>query len=195
MRRQLFAVAAATLVLGTPAVAQPDWVRDLLLAAQLPVIALDARNEGVPNSDIAAILDAVRRNGLPARDAILIIDTTRAVRREHGPVDNFGAFVQSQLAAGKRGRDLAAAIRAEHVRMGKGRGNDKVRPGDDANRGRGNASPGRGRGDDAAEKDREKDRERKAAPGRPGNTGKPPAETPSRGQSQGNRGRGGPPSR
>src|SRR5687767_15243513 len=60
------------------------------------------------------------RSGIPAYEATLVIDTARVVRREHGPVDNFGAFVQSQLAQGKRGRELAAAIRAEHARSGKG---------------------------------------------------------------------------
>jgi hypothetical protein len=190
MRRQLSAVIVSTLVFSTPAFAQQDWVRDLLLAAQLPIVALEARNEGIPNNDIGAILDAVRRNGLPAREAALILDTVRVVRRDHGPTDNFGAFVQSQLAAGKRGTDLAAAIRAEHARMGKGRGN--ANPGvNDAGKGRGNAPAGRGRGDDAASAGRGND----AARGRSGSASKPPAETPSRGQSQGNRGRGGPPSR
>lgn len=189
MRRQLSAVIVSTLALSTPAFAQQDWVRDLLLAAQLPIVALEARNEGIPSSDIGAILDAVRRNGLPARDAALILDTVRVVRRDHGPTDNFGAFVQSQLAAGKRGTDLAAAIRAEHARMGKGRGNSSPRVRDDDRR-PGGAPAGRGRGDDDASARRGSD-----ARGRPGSAGKPPAGTPSRGQSQGNRGRGGPPSR
>lgn len=189
MRRPLSAVIVATLVFSTPAVAQEDWVRDLLLAAQLPIVAFDARNEGISNGDIGAILDAIRRNGLPAREAMLILDTVRVVRRDHGPTDNFGAFVQSQLAAGKRGTALAAAIRAEHVRMGKGRGNTNPRV-NDANKGRGNAPAGRGRGDDDASARRGND-----VRGRSGSAGKPPAETPERGNPQGNRGRGGPPSR
>lgn len=180
MRRQLSAVIVSTFVFSTPVLAQQDWVRDLLLAAQLPIVALDARNEGIPDNEISAILDAIRRNGLPAREATLILDTVRVVRRDHGPTDNFGAFVQSQLAAGKRGTDLAAAIRAEHARMGKGRGNGKPRM-DDADR--------RGRDDDAS------GRRENEARGRSGSAGRPPAEAPSRGQSRGNRGRGGPPSR
>jgi len=40
---------------------------------------------------------------------------------EHGPVDNFGAFVKSKLAEGLRGRDLADAIAIEHKVRGKGK--------------------------------------------------------------------------
>ncbi|HET9425384.1 MAG TPA: hypothetical protein VFO55_08440 [Gemmatimonadaceae bacterium] len=179
MRRQLSTVVIATLVFSTPAFAQADWVRELLLAAELPIIALDARREGVSGNDIGTILAAVRSARLPAREAKDILDSARVIHREYGPTDNFGAFVQSQLAAGKRGRDLSAAIRAEHARMGKGRGNAKAPGADDANRGRGNATPSRGRGDDTARGRSD------AARGR-GNAGKPP---------EGNRGRGGPPSR
>lgn len=144
MRRSMYAALVAGLAFSRTASAQADWVKDLLLAAQLPVIALEARNDGIPGSDIGSILEAVRRAGLPAREATIILDTTRVLHREHGHADNFGAFVQSQLAAGKRGRDLAAAIRAEHARTGKGRGNSAARGGDQSARGRGNSNPGGG---------------------------------------------------
>jgi hypothetical protein len=100
----------------------PAWVNDILTAAQLPIIATEARQEGIPNADIHSVLDAMRRARLPASDAAVILDSARAARRENGPVDNFGAFVQTQLDAGKRGQALAAAIRAEHARVGRGRG-------------------------------------------------------------------------
>ena len=184
MRRSMYAVAIATLVLSRPAFAQADWVKDLLLAAQLPIVALEARNDGIPNSDIGSILEAIRRAGLPAREATLILDTTRVLHREHGPADNIGAFVQAQLAAGKRGRDLAAAIRAEHKRTGKGRGNTSARGAgnDQGNRGRGNAAPGSGnpsagRGNAAAGRGNAAGRGTgadSAGRGRAGNRGKPP---------------------
>jgi hypothetical protein len=144
MTRQPFALLAASLIgWSTPAPAQvPDWVNQILAAAQLPVATSEARREGIGSAEIRAVLDGLRNSGVPAYEAIAVIDTSRAARREHGPVDNFGAFVQSQLAAGKRGRELAAAIRQEHARQGKGkagRGAPSDKPGD---RGRGN----RGRG-------------------------------------------------
>jgi len=139
MNQRLIAFLAVASIGGsTPAVAQlPDWVNQVLAAAQLPVAASEARREGISNADIRSVLDALVNSGVPAHQATAIIDTTRSVHREHGPVDNFGAFVQSQLAAGKRGRELAAAIRQEHERQGKGkpgRGAPGDKPG---NRGRG----------------------------------------------------------
>lgn len=120
---------------GVPLAAQlPDWVNQILTAAQLPVVTAEARQEGVPSGELSAVLDAMKSASVPAHEATAVIDTARAVRRDHGPVDNFGAFVQAQLASGKRGRALAAAIRAEHARVGKGKGNVSRGPGQ--NRGR-----------------------------------------------------------
>jgi hypothetical protein len=99
----------------------PDWVTQLIAAASLPVVAAEARAEGVANSDVLGALDALRGANVPAAQAKDVLDEARNAHREHGPVDNFGAFVQAQLASGKRGRELAAAIRAEHARSGKGR--------------------------------------------------------------------------
>src|SRR5688500_15441951 len=149
-------VFALSLAWVAPAGAQlPDWVSDILVAARLPVVADSARREGTANESIRDVLEAMTKSRLPAHEATVILDSARAARREHGPVDNFGAFVQSQLAAGKRGRDLAAAIRAEHARRGRGRGagrggQDQPRATNDSARGRGAGRPdaarGRGRG-------------------------------------------------
>lgn len=131
-------LSAALLGATTPAQAQvPEWVNQILAAAQLPVVATAARSEGVGDANVRAVLDALLNAGVPAYQATAIIDTTRSVHRDHGPVNNFGAFVQSQLAAGKRGRELAAAIRQEHARQGKGN------PGRGGSRGK---SLSRGRG-------------------------------------------------
>jgi hypothetical protein len=119
------ALLIGALVVGPSATLQaqvPDWVNQILTAAQLPVVTTEARREGVPNSEIKDVLDVMVKEKIPAHEATAVIDTARAVRRKHGPVDNFGAFVQTQLASGKRGRELAAAIRAEHAKRGKGKG-------------------------------------------------------------------------
>ncbi len=122
MRHRTITLLAAALVgWSTQSFAQvPDWVSQVIAAAQLPVATSSARLEGVTSDEIRSVLDAMRNAGVPAYEAAALIDTTRDVRREHGPVGNFGAFVQSQLAAGKRGPELAAAIREEHAREGKG---------------------------------------------------------------------------
>jgi hypothetical protein len=122
MRRLLHALPVVLLAgWGAPLPAQQaDWVSQLLTAAQLPVATAEARRAGVTSTDIRSVLDAMIRSKVPAYEATALIDTARVLQREQGPVDNFGAFVQSQLAAGKRGPALAAAIRAEHARQGKG---------------------------------------------------------------------------
>jgi hypothetical protein len=76
---------------------------DILHSILLPRTSQILRESGVPDEEVQSVIEA-------------------ASVREHGPVDNFGAFVQDQLAAGLRGRDLAAAIHAEHARRGIGKG-------------------------------------------------------------------------
>jgi hypothetical protein len=163
-----------SLTVGSSALAEaqiPGWVNDILTAAQLPIVTAEARREGISNADIGAILGTMRQTSIPAAEAKVILDSARAAHRDNGPVDNFGAFVQSQLASGKRGTALAAAIRAEHARVGRGRAGA-------GNRGGGNARGASGRqGNDA-----------NAARGR---SGQKPADTVGRGA--GNRGRGRPP--
>ncbi len=138
MRHKIPALLIAlSLGVSAPARAQlPDWVNQILSAALLPVATTQARLDGVNNNDIRTAIDAMNRAGVPAGEARAFFDDERAARRDHGPVDNFGAFVQSQLEAGKRGPELAAAIRAEHARQGKGnaaRGGKKIdRDNDDA---------------------------------------------------------------
>lgn len=143
MRRPIPSLLAVLLVgWSTPLLAQlPDWVNQILSAAQLPVVTAQARRDGVTNDEIRAVLEAMRRERVPAYEATTLFDSEREARREYGPVDNFGAFVQSQLAAGKRGQDLAAAIRAEHARQGKG------------NAARGAPGQGRGKADSVRDRD------------------------------------------
>lgn len=128
IRRTAALLIAAMIGWSTPTPAQvPDWVNQILAAAQLPVAASEARREGIANAEIRAVLDAMRNAGVPAYEATTLIETERQAHREHGPADNFGAFVQAQLAAGKRGQALAAAIRQEHARQGKGNKAEKAK--------------------------------------------------------------------
>jgi hypothetical protein len=90
----------------------------MLAAARLPVSAAEARRAGVPDSAIRAALDAMQRHHVSAAEAHDVLDEERNAAHDRGPIDNFGAFVQSKLDAGLRGTDLAAAIRAEHEARG-----------------------------------------------------------------------------
>jgi hypothetical protein len=115
-----FALAVSILWSSAAGAQLPDWVTQVINAAQLPVSAAEARTEGVADSTVRAVLDAMKNANVPASEAKDMLDTARKVHKEHGPVDNFGAFVQSKLQAGLRGRELAAAIKAEHQARGKG---------------------------------------------------------------------------
>jgi hypothetical protein len=99
----------------------------------LPQKTDEARRAGVPDGSLQSILDILRKGDVTPQEATSILDVETEAVREHGPTDNFGAFVQAQLAAGKRGQELAAAIRAEHQARGKGKPEAK-RAGDDRDR-------------------------------------------------------------
>ena len=168
---------------STPMHAQLPSVEDLLEAAKLPLSTTAARSEGAASTDIRSVLEAMRRARIPAHEATAVIDTARVARREHGPTGNFGAFVQAQLAEGKRGRELAAAIRAEHQRQGKGNGNAAG-----GARGQGQAR-GQGNGNDARRPDAAdtgRGRGNASQPGRGADTG---SKGKARGQGRGNSGK------
>jgi hypothetical protein len=131
-------ILVAPALFGRPLEGQTsDWVRRVLAAAELPVSADQARREGAPDGVIQQVLSAMQSANVPAHEAREVLDAERDALREHGPVDNFGAFVQSKLDAGLRGRDLAAAIRAEHQLRGKGPPGRGAQPPDQgADRGR-----------------------------------------------------------
>ena len=157
----------------------PEWIGEILAASRLPVVADSARREGTFNEDVRAVLEAMSKSRVPAHEATVILDSARAARREHGPVDNFGAFVQSQLAEGKRGRELAAAIRAEHARQGKGNAGRAGRGGDDDNDDDDDrAARGRGQARDSADRARGRNN--------PGSSARPDSTL----DSKGNRGQG-----
>jgi hypothetical protein len=113
----------------------------------------------VPDADMKEALKAAKRKGLRADEMSDVTDEQNRAMDEHGPVDNFGAFVQSKLDEGLRGRDLAAAIRAEHVKHGKGKGALKRpgRGGPDRPKGKPEEKPGKDDTRDKAEPGKGKD--------------------------------------
>ncbi|MBL9104432.1 MAG: hypothetical protein JNL82_26035 [Myxococcales bacterium] len=104
-----------------PEAADKNAARDRILGAlELPRKAQALRKAGLDDAAVKAGLKAARDKKLHAREAADLLDAAAQAVKDHGPVDNFGAFVQSQLDSGKRGKDLAEAIRAEHLARGKG---------------------------------------------------------------------------
>lgn len=107
-------------VIGQDASTKPA---DILTTILLPTVSEILREGGIPPEDVEAAVIGARERGVPADETYEIFQETARSIDEHGPIDNFGAFVQAQLDGGLRGRDLAAAIRAEHARRGIGKGN------------------------------------------------------------------------
>ncbi len=115
----------ATALAVAPAAAQDVHTTErasLLQILQLPRVTQDARQLGVADRDIRDMFDMARTNRLSTGDLTRLFEVENESIRQHGPVDNFGAFVQARLSQGLRGNDLAAAIRAEHAARGMGKG-------------------------------------------------------------------------
>ena len=115
------AVLCGVATLRAGAQSAPSAAERVLAAALIPGLAVDARAAGVAEKEIGTLLDVFRTKSVPAGEAKVILDEEVRGVRAHGPVDNFGSFVQARLAEGLRGQQLAAAIRAEHAARGKGR--------------------------------------------------------------------------
>ena len=111
------AVSAEALTQG----AEAGQVAERVAAAiSVPAAAREARAAGLPARELSAALDAFRARSVPANEVHAVIQAATAAAASNGPIDNFGAFVRSRLDQGMRGRELAAAIRAEPARRGRG---------------------------------------------------------------------------
>ncbi len=131
-------------VLTSTVQAQDTTTRpNILEAILLPRVSDELRKEGVPEEEVRVAIEEAMRKRVPPAETKQVLDQTAQSVRESGPIDNFGAFVQSQLAAGLRGRELAAAIHAEHARRGIGKGKklgvDKAKGGPKADKVKGGA--------------------------------------------------------
>ncbi|MGH7162445.1 MAG: hypothetical protein ACREID_03090 [Planctomycetota bacterium] len=153
------AMALCAALLAGAAAAQeapaPQEKREEALAAlDLPATAQSLREKGVKNEDVKETLRACKKKGLKAKERKALLDEADKAAKEHGPVDNFGAFVQSKLDSGLRGKELAAAIHAEHKARGKGKGPKKdasagkgVKPDEKPSHG-GDGGKGKGKSDE-----------------------------------------------
>jgi hypothetical protein len=108
----------------------------ILGALDLPIKAQALRKAGADEKEVKAGLKAAKDKKAHPKDVAELLDAAAKATKEHGPVDNFGAFVQEKLGAGLRGKDLAEAIRAEHEARGK--------------KGKGHEGKGEGKGPDEA---------------------------------------------
>jgi hypothetical protein len=98
---------------------------EVLAAIDLPKSAQALRKEGVDKAEVKEALRAAKGKKAKAKDTKALLDESAKAVKENGRIDNFGAFVKSKLNEGLRGRELAAAIHAEHKARGKGKGKSK----------------------------------------------------------------------
>lgn len=118
-------LASLALAFASPAAPAQDVSRDsvaILRTILLPRVSEILRERGIPPEEIETTIFGARERGVPPSEMAGIFEETARAVDEHGPIENFGAFVQRQLAAGLRGPELAAAIRAEHASRGIGKG-------------------------------------------------------------------------
>ena len=112
------------LLLGPAALAAqseaPTLAARVAAAAALPALAQEIRGSGVTETELTSLFDVLRTKNIPAPDAKVVLEEEWSAAREHGPVRGLGSFVQARLDEGLRGRELAAAIRAEHAARGTG---------------------------------------------------------------------------
>lgn len=110
----------ALFFLSTPVAQLEESTPPVVWALRLPSLVTEARQSGVANTSIRALLDEFRREGLRADEAARVVREEVDAVHAGGAKDNFGSFVHAQLSAGLRGRALAGAIRAEHEARGIG---------------------------------------------------------------------------
>ena len=125
MSKKAYMLALMALLVAVPAVAQESGnslLETILKAVRLPTVTQEARVLGVPERDLRGIFTTARERGISASSLADVLSAENEAIRKNGPIDNFGAFVQEQLDAGLRGRELAAAIHAEHAARGIGKG-------------------------------------------------------------------------
>lgn len=150
MTHKLLPLLAGAVLASTLQAQETTKRPNILEAILLPRVSDSLRKEGVPEDEVRVAIEEAMRKRLPPEETKQVLDETSRSVRESGPIDNFGAFVQTQLDAGLRGRELAAAIHAEHARRGIGKGKKlgvkKAKGGPKAEKVRGGPKSERARG-------------------------------------------------
>lgn len=84
---------------------------DILSVIDLPIVAAEAREAGIEETEIKDALDTTRDSGLSASDASDIVAIEAEQTRKRGVKKGFGRWVRMQVASGLRGQKLAAKIK------------------------------------------------------------------------------------
>jgi hypothetical protein len=93
----------------TPPVAA-DADAALRRALELPHVVQRARAAGIVDAALRDVVVLLRDRGVSAADAATAVEVEIAAAAQGGDREGFGALVRAQVAAGLRGRELAAAM-------------------------------------------------------------------------------------
>jgi len=106
------AVSGSATVSANVTVSDQDALGDDILAViNLPIAAADAREAGIDEVELKEALDVTRETGLSAGDASEVVAEEAEQSRSRGVKKGFGQWVRMQVAAGLRGKKLAAKIK------------------------------------------------------------------------------------
>jgi hypothetical protein len=112
------AKTAATTAEAVAAPSEADAADDVLATLDLPIATAAARDAGVGEEDIKDVLSCVQTSGIGAASATVALDAeARASKSDRGKIAGFGQWVRAQVAAGLRGKELAAAIRERKAEL------------------------------------------------------------------------------
>lgn len=123
----------------------------IVSAIRLPLAANAMRQAGYEDAEVKKALTAMHSKGVPADQADELLQRTAELASNGGKsVAGFGAFIERELAAGKRGRELGVAIKdaagqpaGADAHAGKGKGKGMGRAGKGGGKA-GKAGKGRG---------------------------------------------------
>ncbi|MFU8806083.1 MAG: hypothetical protein ACNA8W_19885, partial [Bradymonadaceae bacterium] len=112
----LMGVVAPALADGEPPV-PGEKAAAMLEAMELPRAAHELREAGVARAEVVEALVSLRADkkdddeDRPAQRSARVLRAEAETAREHGPTENFGAFVREQVKDGVRGQELTQMIR------------------------------------------------------------------------------------
>ena len=85
-------------------------------AGSLSGLLQQSKAVGLPDTQVQGLYEQLRRRGVPDADAQRVVSGEIESVRAGAPPRTFGASVNQQIARGLRGRELAAAIKADQER-------------------------------------------------------------------------------
>jgi hypothetical protein len=124
MTRAVLALAPLAALIASGAAAQQPAPRTTTTPpTTLAGIIEQSRRVGLPDTQVQGLYSRLLGRGVPEAEAQQVVAGEVETVRRGAAKQNFGAYVNQQIGRGLRGRDLSAAIKAEHQRRGVGGGN------------------------------------------------------------------------